>query len=145
MTTLGPLFHWSPRARLAGITRKGLQPGQRNAVLEPSYYEDEDGVLRLDPFRQQAVCTSGDPETAWLYSHGTWGSTGTFDLWLFRLVATDEVEVLPAWGAELVEIRVRNAVPKSRLRWIGERTVAPEDVKNRRRDPFAGPGVRRAR
>lgn len=34
----------------------------------------------------------------------------------------DEVEVKTVHGTELLEVRVHNRIPKSRLSWIGERT-----------------------
>jgi hypothetical protein len=128
---LGPLYHWSPRERLAGIKRLGLVPGKRNIagpVLhgtpeEPLY--DDDGSPE---FLQPGVCFSLDPGTAWNYSHGAWRSTGTFDLWQVDLVDADEVHVLPMWGGSIVEIRVHNRIRKARLRWVGERTVQPKET-----------------
>jgi len=53
----------------------------------------------------------------------TFNVAGTFDLWQFSLVPEDHVEVLPMWGGRIVEVRVFNRVVKSRLVWVGERTV----------------------
>lgn len=118
---LGPLFHWSPRDRRASIDRLGLVPGRRN-VAGPIWHS-ADGDRSLGEYRADYVCFSLDPVTAWAYSHGVWKSTGTFDLWQVWLEPTDEVHVLPMWGDRIVEVRVRNRVKKSRLRWVGERTV----------------------
>jgi len=125
---LGPLYHWSPRSRLGGIKRLGLMPGMRNAHGRVLHGVDEDGEqIRGDDgsveFRQDSVCFSPTPVRAWNYSHGAWKTTGTFDLWSVVLIPTDEVHILPQWGSTIVEIRVRNRIPKSRLVWVGERTV----------------------
>lgn len=128
-TSVGPLYHWSPRARLNGIKRLGLMPGQRN-ISGPVYHgvnddgsriEDDDGSVE---FRQQMVCFSPDPATAWRYSHGAWGSKGKFDLWQVELIPSDEVHILPNWGGEIVEVRVNNRIKKSRLTWVGERSTS---------------------
>jgi len=128
MPDLGPLYHWSPRDRLASIRRLGLVPGRRNIAGPVLHGTDADGRAIRDEdgsieFRQPGVCFSLDPATAWAYSHGAWRSTGTFDLWQVWLEPTDEVHVLPMWGARVVEVRVHNRLKKSRLHWIGERTV----------------------
>lgn len=98
------------------ILRTGLVPGKRN-YHGPAL--NDDGT----EFRQPAVCTSLDATTAWAYSHGAWGSTGTFDLWLFWLDKEDSVEVRSFWGTHITEVRVHNRIFKSRLSWVGERTV----------------------
>lgn len=118
-TSLGPLYHWSPRSRLSGIKRRGLVPGLRN-INGPTYH---DGTPESGEFRQEAVCASPDPATAWSHSHGAWKSGGTFDLWQFWLEPTDHVEILPMWGGRVVEVRIFGRIRKARLRWIGERTV----------------------
>lgn len=118
--TLGPLYHWSPRDRLSSIKRLGLTPGKRN-INGSSYTNTVTG--KEEEFLQPALCFSLDPATAWAYSHGTWRSTGTFDLWQVWLEATDEVHILPMWGSRIVEVRVHNRIPKRRLILIGERTV----------------------
>lgn len=119
---IGPLFHWSPRQRLSSIRRKGLVPGQRN-INGPTFHglsgEDEG----LGEYRQESISFSTDPATAWNYSHGTWKTKGTFDLWQVYLISTDEVHIQPNWGDRIVEVRVRNRIPKRRLIWIGEREV----------------------
>lgn len=122
MIELGPLYHWSPRERLNSIRRLGLVPGRRSITIDA----DTDPARRR--YRQDSVSFSLDPATAWNYSHGVWRSVGTFDLWVVRLVPTDEVHVNPMWGGRIVEVRVHNRIPKSRLIWAGERTVTPKNV-----------------
>jgi hypothetical protein len=123
MTNLGPLYHWSPRERLNSIKKLGLVPGRRN-IQGPTLLNFKDPSM--GEFRQDSVCFSLDPVTAWRYSHGAWGSVGTFDLWLVWIESTDEVHVLPNWGGRISEIRVKNRIPKSRLFWVGERVVIPK-------------------
>ena len=128
MTLLGPLYHWSPRDRLASISRLGLVPGRRNIagpVRQPPRPAGVDAQDWPGEFRQSAVCASLDAATAWSYSHGAWGSTGSFDLWQFLLVDGDDVQVLRQWGPRVVEVRVHNRVRKARLLWVGERKVIP--------------------
>lgn len=127
---LGPLFHWSPRERLAKIEKRGLRPGQRNIggpVFHADYMDPNDPnyaeVVAAGEFRQDMVCFSLDPATAWAYSHDVWGTTGTFDLWQVWLDPTDAVYPQTHWGASLFEVRVANAIPRKRLHHIGERTV----------------------
>ena len=127
--TIGPLYHWSPRDRLKSINRQGLMPGKRN-IAGPIYHGTPDNVneanedLGAGEFVRNGVCFSTSPATAWNYSHGCWKSSGTFDLWQVDLIDSDEVHVNPQWGARIIEVRVRNRIPKSRLTWIGERTQA---------------------
>lgn len=128
---LGPLYHWSPRDRLSSIKRLGLVPGKRgvtgpvwhgnatNQNISPN--EDIGEGEWLAPY----VCFSPTPVRAWEYSHGAWRSEGTFDLWSVVLTETDEVHINPQWGAHIIEVRVHNRIPKSRLVWVGERTVEP--------------------
>lgn len=127
-STLGPLYHWSPRDRLKSITRLGLVPGKRN-VVGPLYHgtptdtNEDNEDLGAGEFRQPGVCFSPTPVRAWNYSHGAWRSKGTFDLWSVVLTDSDEVHILPMWGDQIVEVRVHNRIPKSRLVWVAERTV----------------------
>ena len=120
-TRIGPLYHWSPRDRLASVKRSGLLPGKRNAH-GPVFHDPDDP--ELGEFLQQAVCLAPSPAGAWSYSHGTWRTTGTFDLWQVELEPTDAVHILPNWGGESVEVRVANRIHKARLKWVAERTVA---------------------
>jgi len=116
-TDLGPLYHWSPRERLKGIKRLGLVPGKKKYP----YVNNVTGEKEF--YIQDSVSFSLDPATAWNYSHGCWRSVGTFDLWQVFLNPSDEVHIQPNWGGRINEVRVKNRIPKSRLIWIGERTV----------------------
>lgn len=127
--SLGALYHWSPRDRLSSIKRLGLVPGKRN-ITGPLYHgtpenlenwENED--LGAGEFFQSGICFATDPASAWSLSHGVFRVLGTYDLWQVSLVDADSVEILPQWGARIREVRVRNRILKSRLIWIGERTV----------------------
>lgn len=124
MTALGALYHWSPRDRLSGIKRLGLVPGRRNHH-GPVYHWDDEGQESKNEYRQDSISFSTSPSLAWDYSHGAWGSSGTFDLWEVHLLPEDEVHVQPMWGDRIVEVRVRNRIKKSRLIWVGERVVYP--------------------
>lgn len=136
MNQLGPLYHWSPRDRLKRIKKQGLRPGQLNICGPVFHAEGMDpddpryaDVVAAGEFRQDSLCFSLDPATAWAYSHAAWGSVGTFDLWQVQLVDSDEVHVLPMWGAGVAEVRVRNPIDRHRLRYIGERCVpTPAEV-----------------
>lgn len=118
MRELGPLYHWSPRERLAGIKRQGLRIGKAN--INGSAYENS-VTGKTEHYFQDSISFSLDPGMAWNYSHGCWKSEGIFDLWMVILEPTDEVRVSPSWGGRLHEIRVHNHIPKKRLIWIGER------------------------
>lgn len=103
-------------------------PGKRNVLGATKHLAigevwEGEGPPPKGEFRQAAVCCSPDAATAWAYSHGAWGTVGDFDLWQFTLEPEDDVEVLRQWGARIVEVRVYNRVKKSRLVWLGERTV----------------------
>lgn len=122
-TELGPLYHWSPRERLPSIKRLGLVPGRLNLINDTSYVNTVTG--KREVYRQDSISFSTTPATAWNYSHAVWRSTGTFDLWEVHLLPLDEVHINPMWGGRIIEVRVRNRIKKSRLIWVGERTVAP--------------------
>lgn len=123
---LGPLYHWSPRDRLNSIKRNGLLPGKPSiAALEAIERLDEgdDLTAALAEWRASWVCLATTPVRAWNYSHGAWRTKGTFDLWSVTLVDSDEVVINPMWGSTIIEVRVHNRIPKSRLVFVGERTV----------------------
>ncbi len=122
MTEIGPLYHWSPRERLASIKRLGLVPARRNHH-GPVYHWDENGDETRSEYRQDSISFSLDAATAWSFSHGAWKSVGIFDLWQVWLVKDDEVHISPMWGGRIIEIRVKNRIRKARLIWVGERTV----------------------
>jgi hypothetical protein len=121
---LGPLYHWSPRTRIKSINKLGLVP-RRPAVSAAEGDADDDG------FRQDGVCFSADPATAWAYSHAVFKVPGTYDLWQVWLEPNDEVHVLPMWGDRIIEVRVMNRIHKRRLRWVGERTIPPSTTDTR--------------
>lgn len=120
-TSLGPLYHWSPRERLGSIKRLGLVPRKKNFAGYGEYVNPASGETEV--FLADYVCFATTPATAWNYSHGVWKTTGIFDLWEVYLDETDEVHVNPQWGDRIVEVRVHNRIPKRRLIWVGERTV----------------------
>jgi hypothetical protein len=104
-----PLFHWSPAERRPTIRRRGLALRSRPVVHS---------------FRADYLCFSTSPSQAWALSAAIFGDRGQgWDCWQVSLDATDEVEVREFWGNRIEEIRVRNAIPKSRLWLIGTRTV----------------------
>lgn len=126
---LGPLYHWSPRDRLPSIKRHGLMPGRRgfNGPLfhgTPDNPNTENVDLGEGEWLAPWVCFATTPVRAWEYSHGAWRSKGTFDLWSVVLLDSDEVHINPMWGSTIIEVRVHNRIPKSRLVFVGERTVA---------------------
>lgn len=127
-TTLGPLYHWSPRDRLKSIKRYGLLPGKRSP-LGPHFHGTPDNPntdnvdLGEGEWLAPWICTATSPVRAWDYSHGAWRSVGTFDLWSIVIDPTDEIHFQPIWGKEIIEVRIHNRIPKSRLIWVGERTV----------------------
>lgn len=113
---IGPLYHWSPRARRKSILRHGLLPRQRKTCTSTDEDEPE--------WRQPAVCLSSAPSTAWGLSAGIFGEPGqTWDLWQIRLDQTDAVHTVPCWGFLISEFRVANRIPKSRCWWVAERTI----------------------
>lgn len=132
-TNLGPIYHWSPRARLASIKRYGLLPGKRN-ITGPFWHGNQtnqniDGNEDIGEgeFLQRGICFSPDPATAWAYSHDIFRVPGMYDLWQVELEPSDEVHILPQWGSRIVEVRVFNRIYKRRLTWVGEREVSAPD------------------
>ncbi len=118
---LPALYHWSPTDRRKQIIRRGLVPGSRPTVSTVSTVggADESGSGR------HMVCLGPDPATAWSYSGGLPWLKGTlsWDLWQVHITDGDEVHVMPFWGRGLMEIRVANRIPKSRLIYLGTRTT----------------------
>jgi hypothetical protein len=108
------LYHWSPRPRRKQILRYGLRPLQRSTC---TFSED-------DEFRQPMVCTTTSAAEAWSLSAGIFGKPGqTWDLWEVYVAQADEVHIQPYWGNRIIEVRVANRIPKSRLWWVGDRTI----------------------
>lgn len=107
---LPQLYHWSPVSRRAAIELDGLIPG-----CEPTV-----GTVSTVTNGRHMICFGTSPSAAW----GLSGNTvlpGVWDLWQVNLAATDEVHVLPMFGDLISEVRVANAIPPSRLWWIGQR------------------------
>lgn len=120
-TELGPLYHWSPRERRKSIDRLGLVPGKKNFAGYGDYTNSVTGEDEV--YLQPSLSFSTTPATAWNYSHGVWKTAGTFDLWEVYLLPEDEVHINPMWGSRIIEVRVHNRIMKSRLVWVGERTI----------------------
>lgn len=89
---------------------------------------DPDGEFyeQYKAWRAPYICFGSTPATAWNYA--LIRMPETYDLWEVYLRKEDEVFVQPMWGSRLIEVRVHNRIKKSRLIWVGERTVAPKDV-----------------
>jgi hypothetical protein len=104
--------------------------------------ESEDGIVRrqatpeeiaeFNAWRAPYVCLSPTPSIAWQLCGQVVGQVGqTWDLWMVQLAAVDNVHVLPMWGTEVQEVRVHGRVPKSRVWWVGERTITQTRGRNR--------------
>jgi hypothetical protein len=110
------LYHWSPRERRRNIENRGLLPGRRNVLFD----EETDPAYRA--FRQPAVCLAPTPSSAWGVSGMAFGRKGgTWDLWQVSLDPADEVEVRRIDGRRIMEVRVHNRIPKSRVWWVASR------------------------
>lgn len=119
------LYHWSPRARRAGIVRRGLRPTcptapRYSAAIIPGtangrWLEGDDHSVRM-------VCLGTSPSHAWSLSGAIMAEHGElWDLWQVTLDDEDEVHPLPFYGYRLDEIRVANRIPKRRVWWVAER------------------------
>ena len=124
-----PLFHWSPPAARKGIVRRGLRATCPTAVpyvlpeepMKPGHHWiDQDELPSVN-----CVCLGTSPMHAWALSGDISGVRGeTWDLWEVRLDEQDRVYPHPEVGMSLGEVRVGNAIPKSRVLWVAERTVS---------------------
>jgi hypothetical protein len=116
---LPALYHWSPGDRRKQIIRRGLIPGSRPTVSSDSTVggADESGDGR------HMVCLSADAATAWTLSGGLpWlRDVPSWDLWQVHIDEGDEVHILPFWGRGVMEIRVANRIPKSRVLFLATR------------------------
>lgn len=110
-----PIYHWSPRSRLGSIRRRGLVPGCAPTIGTISTVHDEVHVL----------CFSTDPWYAWRLSGDMgWVPEGTtWDLWQTEVASTDAVHIRAEYGPRIMEVRIANRIPKSRLHWIAERST----------------------
>jgi hypothetical protein len=119
MLQLTPLYHWSPAGRRRSIERRGLQPGMRPS--RPMY--DLDGETEID-WRADHIYLAPDPVTAARMSWRVFGEPGQeWDLWQAELVAVDNVRMREDSGPYVLEVRVYNRIPKSRLTWLGSRVL----------------------
>lgn len=109
---LPALYHWSPTVRRKQIIRRGLVPDARPTVGNGGIAEG-----------RRMICLSGDPATAWSLSggHPVARPHPEWDLWQVHIAEGDEVHILPFWGRGVMEIRVANPIPKSRLVYLASR------------------------
>lgn len=116
------LFHWSPIENRESILQTGLKPYAHPCVHSRNL---------AYPY----ICMSPSPSLAWgLSGDMDWvGDIEDWDLWMIRLAEKDDVHVSPNWGAEIAEVRVRNAIPADRLWWVGQRSPwIAKEVKPKR-------------
>lgn len=116
---LDPLYHWAPMERRQGILTTGLTPYRQPVV----HTGGGDADAR---FGYPYVCLGTTPSVAWGLSGGSRdGLVDEFegwDLWQVRLKADADVHVLPMWGWEVQEVRVRTAILADSVWWVGTRT-----------------------
>lgn len=104
------LFHWSPEDRRESILREGLKP----------YSPPPPPSEHLWPY----ICLGTTPSNSWSISGGIALQTEIeeWDLWQVRLAEGDEVHYRADFGPQLVEVRVRGAIPADRVWWVARRT-----------------------
>lgn len=103
-------YHWSPSERREEIFRNGLKP-----YCDPVTHS---GVL-LWPY----ICLSPSPKRAWQLS-GDFQDSGEieqWDLWQVELGEHDEVSIRSEYGSEIMEVRVRSAIPADRVWHVATR------------------------
>jgi hypothetical protein len=111
---LHPLFHWSPAARRPGILRYGLRVNEQPTC---------------DTVPWDRVCCCMSPSHAWALSAAMFGNIGEeWDLWQVQLDKNDDVRPECFTGNVIGEIRVHNAIPRSRIWYVGSRHV-PEGIE----------------
>lgn len=123
---LPSLYHWSPVDRRDSIVKRGLRPS--TPTLTETFEEEGIGPRKLRPSNgfvtAKAVCLGTTPSGAWSLCGAIWGQRGeTWDLWQVSLDADDTVKVLEFEGFRLVELRVLNRIPKSRVWHVGTRVI----------------------
>lgn len=70
------------------------------------------------------LCFALSPSQAWALSAAAIGERGQeWDCWQVALAPEDEVEVRRIFGNRIEELRVHNAIPKSRVWLVGTRSV----------------------
>ena len=107
------LYHWSPRARRAGILRHGLCPHKRG---------------NLSDWRPPYVCFCRYPNTAWALSATHSGKRGQWDLWCCWSDRIGRYRVMNVHGKRkwwLSEYRSFIRIPKSKLWHVGSRWFVP--------------------
>lgn len=121
---LGPLYHWSPIERRAGIRTRGLRPRTYSVVCDHPVPPEVRGHFVKDHEleRVKAVCLGTSPALAWALS-GVWTAQpgDVWDLWEVNLDDDDEVHVYPVRGRQLAEVRVLTPLPRSRVWHVGSR------------------------
>lgn len=115
---LDPLYHWAPSERRRGILASGLVP-----YAQPVVHTGGDGDER---FAFPYLCLGPTPSLAWGYSGGSRdGLLDEFDgwdLWQVRLHERADVHVLPHWGPDVLEVRVRTAIGADSVWYVATRT-----------------------
>ena len=115
------LYHWSPERCRKGIEKRGLRPTcpTAGAYTPEGWVAEDDDALTFN-----AVCLGTSPSHAWSLSGDLIAGYGeTWDLWQVALDDDDAVHPLPFHGWRLDEIRVANRIPKSRVWFVGSRTI----------------------
>lgn len=115
---LDPLYHWAPMDRRRGILTGGLVP-YSHPVGHLGHVEEH----RLAyPY----VCLGTTPSCAWGLSGGSRAGLvdeyDGWDLWQVRLSKRADVEVVPMWGWEVQEVRVRTAITADSVWFVATRT-----------------------
>ena len=110
------LFHWSPKARRAGILRHGLCPGKASATNE---------------WRAPHVCYCKYPSSAWALSATHSRRKGSWDLWCTwsdyvgkYTTCNGAKDARASWW--LTEYRSTVRVPTRRLWLVGTRVFDPK-------------------
>lgn len=116
------LYHWSPARAYPQINRRGLKPTCHTVDHRP-YPEWQEGVWEIG-HSFLAVCLGTTPWHAWSLSGAVMASPSEkWDLWQVTLDDGDQVHPMPFDGYRLSEFRVANRIPKSRVWFVGRRTV----------------------
>jgi hypothetical protein len=111
VSSLDPLFHWSPSTNRMEILREGLKP-----YAVPTAH----GPDLVYPY----ICLSPTPSAGWGLSGDIdiVGDIEEWDLWQVRVSSDDRVNVVDCIGPYPQEVRVRNAIPADRIWWVAQRT-----------------------
>lgn len=116
---LDPLYHWAPSERRRGILQSGLVP-YSHPVTHAARSEADEARLSF-PY----ICLGPTPSLAWAYGaasrDGLEDEYDGWDLWQVRLHERADVYVLPFWGTEVQEVRVRSAVGADGVWYVATR------------------------